>query len=245
MRSLPPSSGRAPASASISVVLPVPLGPTSETCSPRSSHSSPSSTSSLWRSPSPTSRRPSSSSKITRPVRSGLANGKPELARVARVAVDPLDLVEGLDARLRLLGLRRLRAEALDERLHPRDLGLLLLDRLAERQLARRLLAAPRVPRALEVPRAAGLQLQHARCRRPPGTSGRARPGRSRSPAPVSVCSSHSSDSMSRWLVGSSSSSRSASTASARASEARVSWPPENVSSLRSSASSAKPRPCR
>ena len=34
---------------------------------------------------------------------------------------------------------------------------------------------------------------------------------------------------MSRWLVGSSSSSRSGSAASARASEARVSWPPENV----------------
>ena len=34
---------------------------------------------------------------------------------------------------------------------------------------------------------------------------------------------------MSRWLVGSSSSSRSGWAASARASEARVSWPPENV----------------
>ena len=44
-----------------------------------------------------------------------------------------------------------------------------------------------------------------------------------------SVCSSHSSDSMSRWLVGSSSSSRSGWAASARASEPRVSWPPENV----------------
>ena len=47
--------------------------------------------------------------------------------------------------------------------------------------------------------------------------------------SPTSVCSSHSSDSMSRWFVGSSSSSRSGCAASARASEARVSWPPENV----------------
>ena len=55
--------------------------------------------------------------------------------------------------------------------------------------------------------------------------------------AASSVCrcaSSHSSDSMSRWLVGSSSSSRSGSPASARASEARVSSPPENVASERS-----------
>ena len=39
--SLPAASGRAPASVSISVVLPAPLRPTNETCSPRSSHSSP------------------------------------------------------------------------------------------------------------------------------------------------------------------------------------------------------------
>ena len=47
--------------------------------------------------------------------------------------------------------------------------------------------------------------------------------------------SSHSSEAMSRWLVGSSSSSRSGSPASARPSDARVSSPPEKVSSLRSS----------
>ena len=40
-----PSSGRWPASVSISVVLPAPFGPTSVTCSPRSSHSSASSSS--------------------------------------------------------------------------------------------------------------------------------------------------------------------------------------------------------
>ncbi len=44
--------------------------------------------------------------------------------------------------------------------------------------------------------------------------------------------SSHSSEAMSRWFVGSSSSSRSGSPASARASDARVSSPPENVDEL-------------
>ena len=49
---------------------------------------------------------------------------------------------------------------------------------------------------------------------------------------------------MSRWLVGSSRSSRSGSPASARASEARVSSPPEKVDRLRSSCSSENPSPC-
>ncbi len=46
---------------------------------------------------------------------------------------------------------------------------------------------------------------------------------------------------MSRWLVGSSSSSTSRSAASARASEARVSCPPEKVSRLRSRSASRSP----
>ena len=50
--------------------------------------------------------------------------------------------------------------------------------------------------------------------------------------------SSHSIVSMSRWFVGSSSSSRSGWEASARASEARVSSPPENVASGRSRSAS-------
>ena len=41
------------------------------------------------------------------------------------------------------------------------DLGLLLLDRAAEGELARRLLLAPGVPGALEVARAAALELEH------------------------------------------------------------------------------------
>ena len=158
VRSLPAASGAWPAIARISVVLPVPLGPTSETCSPRSSHRSASCSSVR----PGTSRRPSSSSKITRPERSGALNWKPSERPSLRVALDALDLVELLDARLGLLGLRGLVAEALDEALHALDLGLLLGDRLAERHLARRLLPAPGVPRALEEARAAGLDLQHA-----------------------------------------------------------------------------------
>ena len=91
----------------------------------------------------------------------GLAEADRHLARVARVDVDALDLVERLDARLGLLGLGRLRAEALDEALHPLDLGLLLADRLAERHLARGGLAAPLRPGAGEEARLAGLELEH------------------------------------------------------------------------------------
>ena len=80
---------------------------------------------------------------------------------VARIALDALDLRQLLHARLRLFGLRRLVAEALDEALHALDLRLLLVDRLALRDLARGLLAAPVVPAAGEEARAAGLQLEH------------------------------------------------------------------------------------
>ncbi len=90
-----------------------------------------------------------------------VGEGERQLARVPRVALDPVHLLQPLDARLRLARLGRLRAEALDEPLQPRDLRLLLLDRPAERQLPRRLLLAPRVPGAGEEPRAPGLELQH------------------------------------------------------------------------------------
>ena len=62
-----------PVSAVISVVLPEPLGPISETCSPRSSHSSASRSSSR----SPILSVASSISKTTRPERSGGLNAKP------------------------------------------------------------------------------------------------------------------------------------------------------------------------
>ena len=57
------------------------------------------------------------------------------------------------------------------------------------------------------------------------------------------MSSSHSRLRTSRWFVGSSSSRRSGSPASARPSDARVSSPPENVSSGRSKSSSRKPSP--
>ena len=141
----------------MSVVLPVPLAPTSETCSPRSSQiSAPSSRTR----PSPTSIRPPVISKTTRPVRSTVAELEAQLAVVAGIALDAIDLVHRLDPRLGLARLGRLVAEALHERLHPRDLRLLLVDRAAERHLARRRLAAPLRPGAGEEPPAARLELE-------------------------------------------------------------------------------------
>ena len=102
-----------------------------------------------------------------------------ERLAVARVAGDALHLVELLRARLRLARAGA-GAEAGHEALEPLDLLLLALDRAAERELARRLLLAPGVPRALEELRAAGLELEHRRCRPPPGTSGRGRRARRR-----------------------------------------------------------------
>src|SRR3954451_25233720 len=85
--------------------------------------------------------------------------GELQRAPVLRVALDAVHLVELLDPRLRLARLGRLVAEALDEALHPRDLGLLALDRAPQRHLARRRLPPPLVPGATEVPGAAGLEL--------------------------------------------------------------------------------------
>src|SRR5918995_1573636 len=59
-------------------------------------------------------------------------------------------------------------------------------------------------------------------------------------PSSSSFPSSHSRLATSRWFVGSSRSSRSGSPASVRASEARVTSPPEKVSSRRSRSASAK-----
>src|SRR5207302_3422373 len=73
---------------------------------------------------------------------------------------------ELLDPRLRLTGLAGLVAEALDEALHPRDLGLLAVDRLAQGDLPRGLLAAPLMPAAGEEARTSGLELEHRRADR-------------------------------------------------------------------------------
>jgi hypothetical protein len=83
-----------------------------------------------------------------------------ERLAVARVALEPVDLPQLLEPRLRLAR-PRARPEARDEPLQRGDLRLLLLDRAAERELARRLLLAPRVPRALEELAAPALELEH------------------------------------------------------------------------------------
>src|SRR3954454_21164083 len=96
----------------------------------------------------------------------GLLELELERAVVTRVALDPLYLRQLLHAVLSLARLRCLRTKALYERLHARDLGLLLLDRPAKRHLARRLLLAPVGPRPGEEPRAACLHLEHRRADR-------------------------------------------------------------------------------
>ena len=65
------------------------------------------------------------------------------------------------ELRLRLLRLRLLVPEPVDEALEPRDVGVVALDRLRRVEHARRLLAPPHVPLAREVGRAAGLELEH------------------------------------------------------------------------------------
>ena len=88
--------------------------------------------------------------------------GEAQVAAVPLFGARPLalDLVDLLEARLRLLRLGRLVAEALDEALHPLDLRLLALDRLAEGDLPRGLLLAPGVPGPGEEAGALRLQLE-------------------------------------------------------------------------------------
>ena len=78
--------------------------------------------------------------------------------RLAGAALEPLD---ALQLRLRLARLGRLVAEALDEALHARDLGLAAGGVAAGGELARGLLDSPRVPRPGEVARPARLELEH------------------------------------------------------------------------------------
>ncbi len=89
--------------------------------------------------------------------------GEAQVATLVRLGNGPvaLDLLDPLQTGLGLPCLGRLVAESLDESLHPRDLGLLALDRTAERELPCGLLGAPGVPGPGEVTAAAGLQLEH------------------------------------------------------------------------------------
>ena len=83
-----------------------------------------------------------------------------ERLAVLRIGRQPVDLVELLRPRRRLAGARA-GAEARHEALELGDLGLLLLDHPAERELALGLLGAPRVPRALEELGLAAFELEH------------------------------------------------------------------------------------
>ena len=119
---------------------------------------------------------PSSNSNTTRPLRSGGLNANAEPLAVALTAVDPVDLVQPLLARLRLARARA-GAEARDELLEPVDLRLLALDRAPECEFALRLLGTPLMPGAREELAAPGLELEHARSRPTRGTSDRGRSG--------------------------------------------------------------------
>ena len=145
----------------------------------------------------------------------------------ARVLLEALHLGELLHP---CLGLARARpgAEAGHEPLHALDLRLLALDARPS--------ASSRAARSLRH----ACQGPAKKRDRPPSSSSTAVPTASRNQrscatstiaasAAVSCSSSHSSDATSRWLVGSSSSSRSGSPASVRASDPRVSSPPEKV----------------
>src|SRR5947209_18985834 len=91
--------------------------------------------------------------------------GELQRLAVAGIPFDSLDLVELLDARLRLPGACP-GAEARDETLEAVDLCLLALDRPAQREFTSRLLLAPCAPRAGEESSPSGLELQHARAHR-------------------------------------------------------------------------------
>ena len=159
-RACPSGSSRRPARTSIRVVLPAPLGPTSETCSPRSSHSSACSQQRHRR------IRADLDAAVLEledhaPGAFGRLEGELQPALVAGVALQALHLLQPLDPRLRLARLGGLVAEALDEAFGALDLGLLGGDRPSQRQLVGRLFAAPVVPAAGEEARAPGLQLEH------------------------------------------------------------------------------------
>ena len=181
---------------------------------------------------SPAARSTPSASTTVRPLRAGFRNSKPSVRRPAPGASTRTFSIRSdlLQLRLRLARLRPV-AEPGDEALEPLDVfGLALGELGLERE------RAPPSPAA----RRATCRGSRSTC--PPSSSSTAVPTDSRNQRSCatritaassveSSCSSHSIEAMSRWFVGSSRRSRSGSPASARASEARVSSPPEKVSS--------------
>ena len=163
-------SSRAPADgpsrmAASSVVFPAPFGPTSPTFSPRSTTIVAPSRSSF----SPADSWTSSASRTTRPLRGGSRKSNPSVRRFfVSDSTSPAGrralLLEARDLRelrLRLLRLRLLVPEALDEALEPRDVDGDAIGRLPGRCRAHCLLLTPLVPRAGEVVRSAGRELEH------------------------------------------------------------------------------------
>ena len=183
-------------------------GPTSETCSPRSSHSSACSSSTIGG--SPTSMRPSA--QLEDHAAAALRRVELERQRraVARVALDALDLRERFTRDCAWRALVAFAPKRSTKR-SSRAISACWLARSPGRARSRaRPARCARRARCRRRSASGRPRARARRCRRPRGTSGRGRRARSPRRAPTSVCSSHSSDSMSRWLVGSSSSSRSA-----------------------------------
>ena len=147
----PFAASRRPSSVSSSVVLPEPFGPTRATCSPRSSANG----RAAQQLPLADAQVEALHLEHRAPAPRRLQELEPERPRAAReqrdlvgrllaLALEPLDLRH---LRLRLLRLVLLRAEPLDEALQPLDVAGDALRLLLRVQRARRLLAAPRVPR--------------------------------------------------------------------------------------------------
>ena len=248
IRIVPASASRSPSSVSSSVVFPEPFGPTSATCSPRSSTRLVSRSRSL----SPADTVTPFGLQDDPPASRRLEELEPEratLLRQRRAARPRLPAAASRAARSRVSFacacfafdfLYRNRAtnrssRSMSSLTRPdgasRRPTLAPPSRVATRATARRRRTG------------AGRRAPAPPSSRPRGTSGRVRRGSPPASRPASSRSSHSRLCTSRWFVGSSSSSRSGSPASARASDARVSSPPENVSSGRSSSASRNPSP--
>ena len=223
-RSLPPSSSRAPASALISVVLPDAVGR-------RPARRARRARATARRRAAARARRsaasPSSISKMTRPERSGgLKRSRARLpSRGSRVTRSILSSFFARDCAWRA----RVPARKRSTKRSSRSISASCCS-IARPSASSR--AAFSLRQACQVPLKKRARPASSSSTAVPTASRNQRSWATSTTAASSVCrcpSSHSSDSMSRWLVGSSSSSRSGSPASARASDARVSSPPENV----------------
>ena len=164
-RSFPATGSRRPRSVSSRVVLPEPFGPTRATCSPRSIANETSDSSAL--SPAASSApldlgdRPAAALRLQELEAEALRAAREERDLAAELGTLLLQAPDVRQLRLGSLGEVLLVAEALDEALEPRDVDVDPLRRRRRRREPRRLLAAPVVPRACEIGRPAGFELEH------------------------------------------------------------------------------------